>query len=56
MLKNAIPATINKEAPAFTPKILGSAIGFLVIDCINTPEMLKEAPAMIPNRVLGIRV
>ena len=51
ILKNEIPTTINKEAPEFTPKILGSAIGFLVMDCISTPEILRDAPAIIPKIV-----
>lgn len=55
ILKNEIPNTINRDAPVLTPSILGSAIGFLVIDCINTPEILREAPAIMPKTVLGRR-
>ncbi|MPN26926.1 hypothetical protein SDC9_174352 [bioreactor metagenome] len=55
MPKNVIPATTNKDAPVFTPKILGSAIGFLVIDCIRAPDIPSEAPAIILKTVLGIR-
>ena len=52
--KNAIPTTTKREAPVFIPKILGSAIGFRVIDCIRQPDTPKEAPAKIPNKVRGI--
>src|SRR5699024_1002807 len=55
IFKNAIPNTTNKEAPVFTPRILGSAIGFLVIDCIKAPDIPREAPAIILKTVLGIR-
>ena len=49
-----MPKTINSEAPVFTPSMLGSAIGFFVIDCIRSPDTLRLAPAINPNMVLGI--
>ena len=54
-LKNVIPITTNKDAPVFTPKILGSAIGLRVIDCISAPDTPRDAPAIRLNTVLGIR-
>ena len=49
----AIPITTNKDAPVFTPRILGSAPGFRVIDCIRVPEMPSAPPARIPKIVRG---
>ena len=34
--------------------MLGSAIGFLVTDCISCPDIPSAAPARIPNTVRGI--
>ncbi len=41
-------------APVFIPSIPGSAIGFLVTNCINTPLMARLEPAKIAKIVLGI--
>ncbi|PWJ49636.1 hypothetical protein SAMN05216529_10646 [Faecalicatena contorta] len=54
ILKKAIPHTTNNEAPVFTPKILGSAMGFLVMDCIRAPDTPSAPPAIIPKTILGI--
>ena len=44
----------NKLAPVLTPKMFGSASGFLKIVCINKPASDKPAPAMIAVIVRGI--
>lgn len=46
--------TTLRLAPVFIPSIPGSAIGFLVTDCINTPLMARLEPAKIAKIVLGI--
>ncbi len=36
-----------------TDIMVGSAIGFLVMDCMSRPDMPSAAPASTPNTVLG---
>ena len=46
MLKNAIPMTTASAAPVLTPRMLGSAIGLRVTDCMSAPATPSAAPHM----------
>lgn len=43
-------------APEETPRIYGSAIGLLTVDCITAPHKARPAPAITPKRTLGTRI
>lgn len=48
------PTTTARLAPVFIPSIDGSAIGFLLIDCIRDPLTARDEPANKASIVLGI--
>ncbi len=48
-----ITATAPADAPDEIPKIYGSAMGFLVIHCINTPEIASPPPVIAESNTLG---
>ena len=47
--------TTASEAPMLTPRMPGSAIGFLVTPCMTAPETPRAPPTIIANSVLGMR-
>lgn len=54
MLKKHRPITTARLAPVFIPSIDGSAIGFLLMDCIRDPLIARDEPANKASIVLGI--
>ncbi|MNO05438.1 hypothetical protein D3C81_2268210 [compost metagenome] len=56
IFKKAMPQTTNREAPVFTPRILGSAMGLRVTDCIRAPDTPRAAPLNRLNTVREIRL
>ena len=52
-IANAIGITAPNAEPADTPKIDGSAKGFLNIPCITAPEIDKANPTKNESNILG---
>ncbi len=50
-----MPSTTNIAAPCSTPRMPGSASGFMVSACIISPEAPSAAPTVRPRSVRGMR-
>jgi len=53
--KKAVASAVNRLAPEFTPIIVGLAKALFNTDCKISPDIANPLPAIIADRVLGIR-
>ncbi len=53
--KRAVANAVNRPAPEFTPIMVGLAKALFNTDCRISPDTAKPLPAIIADKVLGIR-